>query len=314
MGGYEMDSIALDYFMSLANNLNFTKSANECHITQSTMSKRIAALEDELGVKLFYRDSHSVRLTPAGMRLKTNALRYANQYRAINTSVHKLMKEYVDMLKIGCGLYEVHIMTDVIRRFIKECSDVELNYLQYGYSSMVSYISTNIVDIAIVLDTCLDSVEKKLARQLLYEDIWVVAAHKDSQFWRMSARDRAELRDQVIITMVNNEFEPIRPFCAERDIKDVMFTYTNSFEPTITMLQADAGITLLPQSLRKYVSEDIRMENVFSVPMKKSFYAVYNPQSDNNSLPLFLDFCKDMFNENTPSPANTKQGIGCSFE
>lgn len=159
-----MDSVVLDYFMSLANNLNFTKSANECHITQSTMSKRIAALEDELGVKLFYRDSHSVRLTPAGMRLRANALRYANQYRAINTSLHKLMIEYIDMLKIGCGLYEVHIMTQAISEFMKLRSDVELNYLQYGYSSIVSYVSTNVVDIAVVLDTCLDSMERKLTK------------------------------------------------------------------------------------------------------------------------------------------------------
>lgn len=290
-----MDSVVLDYFMSLANNLNFTKSANECHITQSTMSKRIAALEDELGVKLFYRDSHSVRLTPAGMRLRANALRYANQYRAINTSLHKLMIEYIDMLKIGCGLYEVHIMTQAINEFMKLRSDVELNYLQYGYSSIVSYVSTNVVDIAVVLDTCLDSMERKLTKRPLYEDIWVAAAHKDSPFWQMSAEDKAKLKNQMVITMVNNEFEPIRPFCFNRGMTDITFTYTNSFEPTIALLMANAGLTLLPQSLRPCVPDVIRMENVFAEPMKHTFYAVYNADSDNNSLPVFIACCDRLF-------------------
>lgn len=284
-----MDSTILDFFMSLANCLNFTKAANECHVTQSTMSKRIATLEEELGVRLFYRDSHKVSLTPAGIRLKTNALRYANQYRAINTSVHKLMREYVDMLKIGCGLYEAHIMVDVIKEFSKQRSDVELNFLQYGYSSLVSYVATNTVDVGIMLDTCLNALDKKLVCRPLYKDTWLVAAHKESQFWQMSAEDRAGLRDQMIITMVNNEFEPIRPFCLENCFRDITFTYTNSFEPTMTLLLADAGITLLPQSLRPHVPEEIRMENVFAEPMRRTFYVVYNDSIDNNSMPTFVE-------------------------
>lgn len=206
------------------------------------------------------------------------------------------MIEYIDMLKIGCGLYEVHIMTQAISEFMKLRSDVELNYLQYGYSSIVSYVSTNVVDIAVVLDTCLDSMERKLTKKPLYEDTWAVSAHKENPFWQMSAEDKAKLKNQMVITMVNNEFEiPYARFASTAAMTDLTFTYTNSFEPTIALLMANAGITLLPQSLRPCVPSIIRIENVFAEPMKHTFYAVYNANSDNNSLPVFVSCCDRLF-------------------
>ena len=54
------------YFITLAECLNFTEAANRCFITQAAMSRYIAALENQLGVKLFLRDSHNMALTEAG--------------------------------------------------------------------------------------------------------------------------------------------------------------------------------------------------------------------------------------------------------
>lgn len=57
-------------FLSLANTLNFTETANQLFITQQAVSKHISQLEDDLGFPLFIRSPHSVRLTPAGERCK----------------------------------------------------------------------------------------------------------------------------------------------------------------------------------------------------------------------------------------------------
>ena len=53
-------------FISLAECLNFTKAAEKEHMTQTSMSRKISGLEEELGVRLFYRDNHQVILTDAG--------------------------------------------------------------------------------------------------------------------------------------------------------------------------------------------------------------------------------------------------------
>jgi DNA-binding transcriptional LysR family regulator len=60
----------LRYFQALAEELNFSRAADRMHIVQSALSRQIAALEQELGVRLFDRTSRGVQLTPAGRALK----------------------------------------------------------------------------------------------------------------------------------------------------------------------------------------------------------------------------------------------------
>ena len=56
----------LEYFVSVAETLNFTKAAKKCFISQTAMTQQIRALEEGIGAALFIRDKHHVELTPAG--------------------------------------------------------------------------------------------------------------------------------------------------------------------------------------------------------------------------------------------------------
>ncbi|MDO4648409.1 MAG: LysR family transcriptional regulator [Eubacteriales bacterium] len=56
----------LEYFIQVAECLNFTRAAEKCFISQTAMTQQIRALEKQIGVPLFLRDKHHVELTPAG--------------------------------------------------------------------------------------------------------------------------------------------------------------------------------------------------------------------------------------------------------
>ena len=53
-------------FLLLTSNLNLTETAKSFFVSQSVLSNHISGLEKELGIRLFVRDRHSVRLTEAG--------------------------------------------------------------------------------------------------------------------------------------------------------------------------------------------------------------------------------------------------------
>ena len=59
----------LQYFLAVPDHLSFSKAAESCHVTQSTLSNGLNELEDMLGKKLFARDTRKVALTPAGDEL-----------------------------------------------------------------------------------------------------------------------------------------------------------------------------------------------------------------------------------------------------
>lgn len=53
-------------FLEVANCLSFSTAARNLYISQQAVTKQIASLEQELGLRLFYRTTRQVTLTPAG--------------------------------------------------------------------------------------------------------------------------------------------------------------------------------------------------------------------------------------------------------
>ena len=68
-----MELRVLRYFLAVAREENITKAAELLHVTQPTLSRQLAELEDELGVTLFDRKSHKIRLTQDGLLLQSSA-------------------------------------------------------------------------------------------------------------------------------------------------------------------------------------------------------------------------------------------------
>ncbi len=68
-----MELRTLEYFLTVANELNITKAANLLHITQPTLSRQLMALEEELDTVLFVRGKRKITLTSDGLLLKRRA-------------------------------------------------------------------------------------------------------------------------------------------------------------------------------------------------------------------------------------------------
>ena len=64
-----MDFRKIEYFLTVAKYLNFSRASEEIHISHQALSKQIRLLEDELGTVLFERSTTKVALTEVGKRL-----------------------------------------------------------------------------------------------------------------------------------------------------------------------------------------------------------------------------------------------------
>ena len=98
-----MEFRLLRYFLTVAKEQSFTKAAEQLHIIQPTLSRQMAAFEEELGVTLFIRSGKKISLTDEGILLKRRALEILNlEERTIEELKGK--EEVVEgTITIGCG-------------------------------------------------------------------------------------------------------------------------------------------------------------------------------------------------------------------
>ncbi len=115
-----MELRVLNYFLAIAREENFTKAAEQLHVTQPTLSRQIADLEQELGVTLFVRSNHNIVLTEDGMIPRCHAQEILSL--ADKTKRDFLQKDQVlsGTISIGSGEFRsTEYLAKVIAEFRK---------------------------------------------------------------------------------------------------------------------------------------------------------------------------------------------------
>jgi LysR family cyn operon transcriptional activator len=117
----------LRYFAALAERLNFTRAAEDVHVTQSTLSHQIRCLEEELGVTLFERSGHRVSLTLSGRTFLTPVVR---ALREIDDGVITLKESDVTIagtLSIGAThTFNIRLIPQCVAAFIASNPAVQM--------------------------------------------------------------------------------------------------------------------------------------------------------------------------------------------
>jgi len=65
-----MEMHQVRYFLAVAQELNFSRAAEKCNVTQPSLSRAIQQLEGELGGPLFHRERHLTHLTDLGQMVQ----------------------------------------------------------------------------------------------------------------------------------------------------------------------------------------------------------------------------------------------------
>ncbi|MCP4075374.1 MAG: LysR family transcriptional regulator [Gammaproteobacteria bacterium] len=91
----------LQYLIAVAETQHFGKAAKRCFVSQPTLSGQIKKLEHELGIVLFERSNHSVKITPAGQQILKHARLMMEQVEAIKQSARSFNDPVAGPLKLG---------------------------------------------------------------------------------------------------------------------------------------------------------------------------------------------------------------------
>ena len=118
----------LESFIQVARLRSFSAAAQQLHISQPAMSKRIQSLESHLGVSLFDRLGKRVRITPAGELLVGKANAILDLSRDMERDVGNLAQTVSGRLSMATSHHiGLHRLSPVLQRFTQQYPEVELD-------------------------------------------------------------------------------------------------------------------------------------------------------------------------------------------
>lgn len=123
-----MDAQDLKAFLAVADNRSFSEAAEQIHLSQPAVSKRIANLEAQLNAKLFDRISRKVYLTEAGRLLLPRARGVLNELENMRQEVNALDGELSGTLSLVISHHlGLHRLPKLLKAFADEHKLIELD-------------------------------------------------------------------------------------------------------------------------------------------------------------------------------------------
>lgn len=148
-----MELRVLGYFLAVAREEKFTRAAEQLHVTQPTLSRQIAELEAELGVKLFTRSSHNIVLTEEGMMLKRRAQEILSLADRTKRDFIGRQEELEGTAAVGSGEFlSTRLLTDCMTAFRRIHPLVKYELYSGNADNISDSIEHGLLDMGLMLD------------------------------------------------------------------------------------------------------------------------------------------------------------------
>ena len=231
---------------------SFSKAAEFTYTTQSSISKSIKKLEEQLGTKLFYRNSHGVELTENGKEL----LYYVEQsYGNIMTAERLLMEtDNLDRGKLNIGLpsyISSFFFFDKIKDFYKKYPNIEITLMNGSREYLLNLLNNHKVDFTIYSSPIFENLDKDLELIKLYPIEYKFFCRKDKYENYKHIKDIKDLESVPLVLPVpgSNNRRFLDEILIKKDVKIKRSINIHTSEGILTAVKNDLGVG--------YIIEDI---------------------------------------------------------
>lgn len=257
-----MEIRQLYYVLEVAKLNSFSKAANAQFITQPAISQQISALEEELQVRLFKRDTHSVVLTKEGEKFCAYAKDVVDSIDRLMAAFHQSTTKDKTVIKVGVfPFYKAAGLTSVINSFFAANHNVigsikvEENYKAY------EKLETGELNFAIIKSR-LENIQKSWVKYevLCSENLNVLISRKHPYAQR-KVIELSELGQFSLLTgdQDSHFYNEMRELYEKNHIDfNVAFLNTGEVDMMLDMVKDNIGISLVTDSVgRVYENEEI---------------------------------------------------------
>lgn len=245
-----MDTQLLQAFAAVAEHGSFSAAAEQLHLTQPAVSKRVALLENQLGCSLFDRIGRQTTLTEAGRALLPHAQLVLQELRAARRHIQDLRGGVTGLLSMGISHHMgLHRLPEVLKRFSQQYPDVRLDIDFLDSEEAYERVLLGEVELGVIT---LAPVEKPPLQQTpIWKDELVVAVARNHPLaTQQRVGPRALSQYRAILPGLNTYTGRIvKALFEQQQLPLDVSMSTNYLETIKVMVSIGLGWSVLPRTL-----------------------------------------------------------------
>lgn len=294
----------IQLFLTVAEERNFSRAANIMNMTQPTLSKRILALENAIGLRLFYREKRPVQLTPEGEVLYKQWKQICAQFKSSINKAFSIQKKRSHTLRV-CWFDSGNMLSAlslVGKQLTQLHPDLSFHLILSPFMKWRNLILKNEIDIMITI--------KMEAAHLGDELAWVemnrcpkLVCMLDTN--PLSKKDCITYEDLIsqkfvilspIETPIYQKF--VQGICRKNGFDPIISRYAPNANSLVSGLQDDNDVLVCDKFLRNIDNPVIKC---FELPDTYSgLIAVWKKGSKNPYVNHYVDRLKKYFDNERP--------------
>ena len=290
-----MTNFQIECFLNVAKYLNFTEAANHLFIAQSSLSRNISNLEDELDMKLFFRTKKYVRLTPAGAVLyeEFSALMEQGKAAVEKARLAGLGQEGAISLGVIESQKSENFLPNVLGALRERYPNIKLNLFRGNFKELRDALLEGKIDIAITMDFDLAGypAEKTVFQPFFHSSARCVLS-KSHPLAKKEYIHLEELKNVPLVAInpelsfgaYNNAVE----LCKIHGFHPREIHLSNSIQDTLLMVESGLGFSILDENCISSANEAVQ-----SIPVHRSdplvLVAIWKKENFNPVISLFVN-------------------------
>lgn len=244
----------LRYFVAVAERLSYRQAADRLHLSQPALSNQIRDLEEEIGVRLFDRNTRKVRLTEAGRVLLDEARLVLTRAQHAVVAAREAAAGRRGRLLVGNIAALSHgFLAPILEQFHAQLPDVDVTLLDLTMAEQVPALESRQIQVGFSMGPCPPLPPALQQVTLLRSPVRVMMgrAHRLAGLARVPLEDIA--REVVLLISPDRKatrhHEQLRELFAPYQVAFERVKYVDGFGALVTMLASGRDVTVVPELL-----------------------------------------------------------------
>lgn len=271
-----MDTHSLSAFIAIAETGSFSVAAEQLHLTQPAVSKRIAVLEQTLNTKLFDRIGRTISLTEAGKVLLPKAYQIISTITDTQREIQNLTGAIQGKLTLATSHHiGLHRLPPLLKQFTYQYPEVALDIRFIDSEWAYEGIQQGLVELAVI--TLSPTPKTNVTSLKIWDDPLVFVTAPDHP---LASSKQLELKHLIAYSAIfpgSNTFTHhiVKSLFNEAGLNLTIAMATNYLETIKMMVAVGLAWSVLPQSM---VDDSLRILPLNTLPINRQLGYIHHPE------------------------------------